>query len=199
LILLIDNFDSFTYNLYQYFSEEYANVKVIRNNELTVEKVDSLQPEAIILSPGPGLPADHAICTDIVKAFHQSIPMIGICLGQQIIAEAFGAELTQAKNIKHGKTSFITHNSTGPFSYLPQPLEVMRYHSFVVNKESMPECLEITATSLEDHEIMAIQHRTNPVFGLQFHPESIGSTSGKQMIKNLLRQIREEHTYEKLS
>ncbi|MFA1822866.1 aminodeoxychorismate/anthranilate synthase component II [Virgibacillus oceani] len=194
MILLIDNFDSFTYNLYQYFSEAHANVEVIRNNEITVEKVNSLQPEVIIISPGPGLPKDHAICIDIVHAFYQSVPIIGICLGQQIIAEAFGAALTEAKNMKHGKTSFITHNNTGPFSYLSQPLEVMRYHSFVVDNQSMPESLEITATSLDDDEIMAIQHRNYPVFGLQFHPESIGSTSGKQMIQNLLREVREEFT-----
>lgn len=136
---------------------------------------------------------------EVVQHFYKKIPIIGICLGHQIIAEALGAELKPAKTIKHGKTSLVTHNGLGLFSYMSQPLEVMRYHSFVVDKETVPAHLEVVATSLEDNEIMAIKHRTLPVYGVQFHPESIGTTTGKKMIRNVLNEIGKELNYETLS
>ncbi|OZU88956.1 aminodeoxychorismate/anthranilate synthase component II [Virgibacillus indicus] len=200
MILLIDNFDSFTFNIYQYFSEEGIEVEVIRNNQLSLGQIEALQPEAIIISPGPGLPEKAGICIELVKAFYKDIPILGICLGHQIIGEALGAELRKAKQIKHGKTSLITHNGLGIFSYLSQPLEVMRYHSYVIDKLTLPHELEIAATSLEDNEIMAIKHHSYPVYGVQFHPESIGTKTGKQIIRNFLEEIgREIHQNEKLS
>lgn len=200
MILLIDNFDSFTFNIYQYFSEEGIEIKVARNNQLSLEQIEDLQPDAIIISPGPGLPDKSGICTDVVKAFYKKIPILGICLGHQIIGEALGGALKKAKQIKHGKTSLITHNGLGIFSYLSQPLEVMRYHSFVIDKKSLPDELEVAATSLEDGEIMAIKHHSYPVYGVQFHPESIGTETGKQIIRNFLEEIgKETHQNEKLS
>lgn len=200
MILLIDNFDSFTFNIYQYFSEDGIEVEVIRNNQLSLGQIESIQPEAIIISPGPGLPEKSGICIELVKAFYKKIPILGICLGHQIIGEALGAELRKAKQIKHGKTSLITHNGLGIFSYLSQPLEVMRYHSYVIDKLTLPHELEIAATSLEDNEIMAIKHHSYPVYGVQFHPESIGTKTGKQIIRNFLEEIgREIHQNEKLS
>lgn len=199
MMLLIDNFDSFTYNIYQYFSEEEKEINVVRNNKITLAEIERLQPEAIIISPGPGLPVEAGICMEVVQHFYKKIPIIGICLGHQIIAEALGAELKPAKTIKHGKTSLVTHNGLGLFSYMSQPLEVMRYHSFVVDKATVPPHLEVVATSLEDNEIMAIKHRSFPVFGVQFHPESIGTATGKKMISNVLNEIGKELKHETLS
>lgn len=192
MILLMDNYDSFTYNIYQYFSEESKKVSVIRNDQITLTEIEELAPEAIVISPGPGLPDQTGICVDMVKAFHKKIPILGICLGQQIIAQALGGSVTKAKQIKHGKTSLITHEDSGLFQNLPRPLEVMRYHSFVVDRVTLPSHLEITATSLEDNEIMAVQHHDYPVYGVQFHPESIGTDTGNHMIRNFLHEIRKE-------
>ncbi|MEN1968501.1 aminodeoxychorismate/anthranilate synthase component II [Lentibacillus sp. N15] len=189
MILLIDNYDSFTYNLYQYFSEENAEVKVVRNDAIRISEIEALQPEAIIISPGPGLPLHAGRCIEIVQTFYQKLPILGVCLGHQIIGAALGATIKPANVIKHGKTSRITHNGLGLFSYLTQPLEVMRYHSFVIDPECHPPELEVTATSLDDNEIMAIKHRQYPVYGVQFHPESIGTNTGKKIIRNFLDEI----------
>ncbi|MFD2627311.1 anthranilate synthase component II [Oceanobacillus kapialis] len=198
MILLLDNYDSFTYNVYQYVSEAGKEVLVRRNDDITIQEVERLDPEAIIISPGPGLPAESGICLELVSRLHRSIPILGICLGQQVIAEALGGTLRQAKQLKHGKTSLITHKSSGLFRYLRQPLEVMRYHSYVVEKDTLPPSLEVMAKSLEDGEIMAIQHNTLPLYGVQFHPESIGTTEGRKIIRNFLEEIREEFSYEEI-
>src|SRR5690625_603464 len=199
MILLIDNFDSFTYNIYQSFSEEGFEVKVIRNDEMTVAEIEILNPEAIIISPGPGKPEQTGICVELVKTFYKRIPILGICLGHYIIATAFDAELIEAQNIKHGKTALITHNGSGMFSYLSQPLEVMLYHSYVIGLNKFPHQIEITAKSLDTDEVMAIKHRTYPLYGLQFHPESIGTKTGKKMIRNFLEEIGRVRSHEAIS
>jgi anthranilate synthase/aminodeoxychorismate synthase-like glutamine amidotransferase len=190
--LLIDNYDSFTYNLYQYFSEQKVNVKVVRNDQISIKEIDALKPEAIIISPGPGTPEEAGICIETVQRFYQSVPILGVCLGHQTIAVALGGKLRQAKEIKHGKTSFISHNGQGVFTDLPEPVEVMRYHSLVIDEQVIPDSLKIVAKSIDDHEIMAVQHRQFPTYGIQFHPESIGTEVGKQMIRNFLQKSREE-------
>lgn len=195
MILLVDNFDSFTYNLYQYFSENDQHVEVIRNNKLTIKDVETFNPEAIIISPGPGVPQEAGICLEIVQYFYNKIPILGVCLGHQIIGEAMGATITKAKQIKHGKTSMIKHNESEVFQALPQPVEVMRYHSLVVDKPSVPKELIITAVADDDDEIMAFKHRSYPVYGIQFHPESIGTKTGKQIIHNFLKEIRKEKVF----
>ncbi|SFE15899.1 anthranilate synthase component 2/anthranilate synthase/phosphoribosyltransferase [Lentibacillus persicus] len=199
MILLIDNYDSFTYNVYHYLSSSGLDVQVYRNDRITIDKVALLNPEAIILSPGPGTPDDAGICSDIVASLYQSIPILGICLGQQVIAQTMGGSIKQAYSIKHGKTSLITHNGEELFSRLPQPLEVMRYHSLSVERASLSNDLKVTAESLDDNEIMALKHRHYPVYGIQFHPESIGTASGKEMIQNFLQTIGEGSYHEKLS
>lgn len=201
LILLIDNYDSFTYNIYQYVAALNVEIDVVRNDRITLVEIEALAPDAIILSPGPGLPNQAGICIDLVKTFYEKIPILGICLGQQAIAEAFGGMLTPAKVLKHGKTSLITHNGTGLFSYLGQPLEVMRYHSYVVDPQFLPAQLKSTATSLEDNELMAIQHTRFPVYGVQFHPESIGTATGMRILENFIQTIKErkEQDHETIS
>ena len=189
MILLIDNYDSFTYNIFHYFSSENVDIKVIRNDKLTSEDITELGPEAIIISPGPGTPETAGNCIQIVKDFYQKIPILGICLGHQIIASALGGKIKQATVIKHGKTSLITHNGLGLFSYLAQPLEVMRYHSLVVDLKTLPDELEVVATSMDDNEIMGIKHFRYPVYGIQFHPESIGTIAGKDIVRNFLKEI----------
>lgn len=190
MILLMDNYDSFTYNLYQYFCEADVEVNVVRNDVITVNEIEKMNPEAIVISPGPGLPKQAGNCIEIIQHFYKQIPILGICLGHQAITEAFGGSLRQAKEIKHGKTSLVTHNGKGIFNQLPNPLEVMRYHSYVSNE--LPAELEVVSASMEDDEIMAIAHKEYPVFGVQFHPESIGTTTGKTMILNFLKEIRKE-------
>ncbi|MFP7299960.1 anthranilate synthase component II [Neobacillus niacini] len=199
MILLIDNFDSFTFNLYQYLGELGETVSVIRNNQLTIEQIREMNPKAIILSPGPGKPEEAGICIEVIQKLYQEFPILGICLGHQAIGAAFGSEIKRASFIKHGKTSQITHNGFGIFSYLPSPLEVMRYHSLVVDKDTLSSDLECVAQSMDDQEVMAIRHRYYPVFGLQFHPESIGTPSGKQLLKNFLTQIEGKMKNEEFS
>ncbi|MBM7540896.1 anthranilate synthase component II [Amphibacillus cookii] len=198
MILLIDNYDSFTYNLYQYISELGEQVKVVRNDQITLTEIESLSPEAIVLSPGPGAPKEAGICIDVVKAFEQKIPILGICLGHQAIGEAYGATVSHAKFVKHGKTSQIKHHHDHIFQDLNDTIEVMRYHSLVILKETLPPCLTVTAMSLEDQEIMAVKHNDFPIYGMQFHPESIGTTDGKKLLANFLTTIREEDKGEKL-
>ncbi|MBT2734134.1 aminodeoxychorismate/anthranilate synthase component II [Bacillus sp. ISL-7] len=198
MILLIDNFDSFTFNLYQYLGELGEQITVLRNNQLSMDQIRDLNPKAIILSPGPGKPEDAGICIELIQTFYNKIPILGICLGHQAIGAAFGGEIQRATLIKHGKTSLISHRSGGLFNGLPNPLEVMRYHSLIIEKSSIPEELECIAHSDDDQEIMAIKHREYPIFGLQFHPESIGTPSGKQILKNFLNEIERMNKSEEL-
>jgi anthranilate synthase component II len=198
MILLIDNFDSFTFNLYQYLGELGEQITVFRNNQLNMEQIEALNPKAIILSPGPGKPEDAGICIELIQTFYNKIPILGICLGHQAIGAAFGGKILRATSIKHGKTSMISHPSVGLFEDLPTPLEVMRYHSLIIEKGSVPDVLECIAYSVEDKEIMAIKHRQYPIFGLQFHPESIGTPSGKQILNNFLNEIERMKENEEL-
>ena len=185
MIILIDNYDSFTFNLYQYLGELGKEVKVYRNDEITVEKISSKSPEAIVLSPGPGRPQDAGICIEVVNHFKGKVPLLGVCLGHQSIAEAFGAKIIHAPSIFHGKPSLIHHNQNGIFASLNNPLTVGRYHSLVIDKESLPNCFSIIAET-EDKIIMAIQHNDLPITGIQFHPESILTEQGREIMKNFL-------------
>ncbi len=185
MILLIDNYDSFTFNLYQYFGVFTEDIKVVRNDKITLDEVRALSPKAIVLSPGPKSPAEAGICVDLVKTFYKEIPILGICLGHQSIGYALGAKVSYAKKLCHGKQSEITHDGKGIFDGVPSPLKVARYHSLAVYEEGLPEELEVSART-EDGEVMAIRHKEYPVFGLQFHPESIYTEHGKRLIENFL-------------
>ncbi|KHD84389.1 anthranilate synthase component II [Heyndrickxia ginsengihumi] len=199
MILLLDNYDSFTYNLYQYLCEMDEEVKVFRNDHITVEEIEALAPEAIIVSPGPGIPEDAGISVDVITRLYKKIPILGVCLGHQAIGKAFGATIEKAKTIMHGKTSFIEHNGKDLFKNIQVPFKVMRYHSLVIEEKSMPAELEITARSTDDHEIMAVKHREYKVFGVQFHPESIGTEEGKAILRNFLEEVRRVEQYETIS
>ena len=190
MILLIDNYDSFTYNLYQQISMLGKDVKVVRNDELTITEVEALQPEAIILSPGPGTPDEAGITVDVVKELYTKFPILGICLGHQSIGQAFGSNIVQAKSIMHGKLSTLNYKRTGLFAHLDNDVVVMRYHSLSIEPSTLHEDFIVTATSSDDGEIMAIQHKHYPVFGLQFHPESIGTKEGSQMVLAFIEQFQ---------
>jgi anthranilate synthase component 2 len=187
-LLVIDNYDSFTYNLVQYFGELGARPVVLRNDELTVEQVAAFAPRAIVLGPGPCTPADAGICIPLIQRLGADVPMLGVCLGHQAMGEAYGGNVVRApRGVMHGKTSMVTHDGTGLFDGMPNPLEVMRYHSLVVEFASFPSALEITATATDDpEEIHALRHREHPVWGVQFHPESILTVRGKHMLENFL-------------
>ncbi len=189
-ILILDNYDSFAYNLVQYVGMLEAEPAVYRNDAITVEEVKTkLRPDGIIISPGPGNPSnpkDFGVCTEILTTLSHSIPTLGICLGHQGIGHVYGGEITHAGKIMHGKLSKIKHNGRDMFEGVPNPVEGVRYHSLVVRKDGLPKELEITASSLDDDEIMGIRHREYPIFGIQFHPESIKTTDGLHMIKNFL-------------
>ena len=188
MILLIDNYDSFSYNLYQLVGEIHPDIKLIRNDEMTVEQIRDLKPEHIILSPGPGRPEDAGVCMEIVNAIHD-IPMLGVCLGHQAICAAFGATVTYAKKLMHGKQSTVTFDPACPlFHGCPASAPVARYHSLAADAETMPEALQITALTA-DGEIMAVQHRQCPIYGVHFHPESILTPDGKQMLKNFIKEM----------
>ncbi len=189
MILLIDNYDSFTYNLYQYIGEIYEYIKVVRNDQLSLEDIESLNPQGIILSPGPGIPENAGICIDVVKKFGEQIPILGICLGHQAIGCAYGGKVVRANNIMHGKTSEISVKQNKLFENLENHTRVMRYHSLIIEKNTFPEQLIITGESLDDGEIMAVKHKEHEVYGLQFHPESILTENGKVMIKNFVEGI----------
>ncbi len=188
MILLIDNYDSFSYNLYQLIGEMEPDIKVIRNDELNTDEIDALSPSHIILSPGPGKPADAGICIDAVKKLYKKYPILGVCLGHQAICEAFGADIIHAKILMHGKTSVISIKNEGIFSGLSENIPVARYHSLAVCKTTLPDCLKITAYA-DDGEIMAVSHTSYPVFGVQFHPESILTPDGKKILQNFLGGI----------
>ena len=186
MILMIDNFDSFTYNLVQYLRQLGAEVQVARNNALTVDAVAQLAPEAIVVSPGPGQPQSAGISMDAIRTFSGRIPILGICLGHQAIAAAFGSKIIAARQLMHGKTSTVTADGQAVYRGISKPFKAMRYHSLAVERASLPDCLTVTAES-EDGEIMGIRHRTHMTEGLQFHPESIMTTVGKRLLRNFLR------------
>jgi anthranilate synthase component 2 len=189
MLLMIDNYDSFTFNIVQYFGELGADVKVIRNDEIDVDGIAALEPEQLVISPGPCTPAEAGVSVDAIKAFAGRIPILGVCLGHQSIGQAFGGKVVHARAVMHGKTSPIHHRSVGIFSDLPNPFEATRYHSLVVEREGLPDCLEVTAWTERDgaeDEIMGLRHRQLDVQGVQFHPESILTEHGHQMLKNFL-------------
>lgn len=189
MILLIDNYDSFTFNVYHQLAI-HEDVKVVRNDELTVAQIDEMQPTAIVLSPGPGTPKEAGICIEVIKQLHGKYPILGICLGHQAIGEAFGANIVRAKHIMHGKTSLVHYKNSGLFQGFTSDVEIMRYHSLIIERDSLSNDFEIIATAQDDGEIMAIQHKTYPLFGLQFHPESIGTICGEKYIENFVREVR---------
>ena len=192
MILLIDNYDSFTYNLYQYLGELGESIIVKRNDELTISEIKEMNPEAIVISPGPGRPEEAGNCVEVIQQLHTSFPILGICLGHQAIGYSFGAKITKAEKIMHGKVSEIRHQNKAIFQSFPQNLKVMRYHSLVIQKDTLPAQFEVLATSTDDDEIMAIKHHDYPLHGMQFHPESIGTEVGSRLLKQFLREIREE-------
>jgi anthranilate synthase/aminodeoxychorismate synthase-like glutamine amidotransferase len=183
MLLLIDNYDSFTYNLYQYLGELGATVEVVRNDALTVEDIDAMAPERIIISPGPGTPDDAGISKDVIRRFAETTPILGVCLGHQCIGEVFGGIVEGAGEIKHGKVSRVTHDGRGVFAGLPSPIEATRYHSLAIRPDSVPGVLEVSARS-ETGVIMGVRHRELPVEGVQFHPESILTPGGHQILRN---------------
>jgi anthranilate synthase/aminodeoxychorismate synthase-like glutamine amidotransferase len=191
MILMIDNYDSFTYNLVQYIAQLGCEVVVYRNDEITVDEIAGLNPAAIFLSPGPCSPKEAGITVDVIKAYHKTIPMMGVCLGHQSIGYAFGGNVIRAERIMHGKTSPVHHNNETIFKGLPNPFIAGRYHSLIVEKSSLPSCLEITAETPEG-EIMGLRHREYLVEGIQFHPESILTPNGKRIIRNFLNMIGEK-------
>lgn len=185
MIVIIDNYDSFTYNLYQYVGEINPDVQVFRNDQITVDELKELAISHIIISPGPGFPKDSGISMDVIKEFGRKIPTLGVCLGHQAIGQVFGADIQHARKMVHGKTSLIDHQGKGLFKGLRCPLKVTRYHSLIVKEDSVPDALMVTATS-SDGEIMALQHRELPIYGVQFHPESIATEGGKRLLSNFL-------------
>lgn len=186
MLVLIDNYDSFTYNLVQYFQILKQEVRVFKHDEISIDQIESLKPDHLVISPGPGNPDQAGISLDIIKKFVGRIPILGVCLGHQCIGQYYGAKIIQAQQIMHGKTSSILHNQQGLFQNLSNPLSVTRYHSLVIDPETLPDCLAITAQDSRG-EIMAIAHRTLPIHGVQFHPESILSEHGLLIFKNFLR------------
>ena len=189
MLFLLDNYDSFTYNLVQYLGELGATMKVARNDKITVDEVERLEPEGIVISPGPGTPDDGGISLDLVRRFHTCMPILGVCLGHQAIGQAFGGTVTRAPKQMHGKTSRIHHDGRGVFAALPQDFEATRYHSLVVLEEGFPAELEVSARA-EDGEIMGLRHRRFPVEGVQFHPESVLTGQGKALLRNFLELTR---------
>jgi anthranilate synthase component 2 len=192
MLLMIDNYDSFTYNLVQYFGELGAEVRVVRNDQIGVEEVGAMAPERIVISPGPCTPREAGISMDVIRAYGERIPILGVCLGHQCLGAVYGGEVVHAREIMHGKTSPVTHTGAGVFHGLPTPYEATRYHSLVVARESVPDALEVTAWTTRDDgsvdEIMGLRHRELPVQGVQFHPESILTEHGHALLKNFLEQ-----------
>ena len=189
MLLVVDNYDSFTYNLVQYLGELGEHPHVVRNDAISLDEVGALGPTAIVISPGPKTPAEAGICIPLIKRFGPEIPILGVCLGHQAIGEAYGGKVVRApRGVMHGKTSRVLHDGTGLFEGVPSPLEVMRYHSLVVEAGSLPKALTVTATAVDDStEIHAMKHASHPVWGVQFHPESILTQRGKRILENFLR------------
>jgi anthranilate synthase/aminodeoxychorismate synthase-like glutamine amidotransferase len=189
MLLVIDNYDSFTYNLVQYLGEFGQQVRVARNNEVSVDDVERMCPEAIVISPGPCTPNEAGISLEVISRLAGKIPILGVCLGHQAIGQAFGGKVIRAKEVVHGKTSRVFHDDKGLFAGLPNPFEATRYHSLIVERSSLPDCLEITAKTW-DEEIMGLRHKSIPVEGVQFHPESFLTKVGKDILRNFLRLAR---------
>tara|TARA_R110002072_G_scaffold284396_4_gene448628 strand:- start:92769 stop:93350 length:582 start_codon:yes stop_codon:yes gene_type:complete len=191
MILMIDNYDSFTYNIVQYLGELGADVQVFRNDAIMLEDIEALAPEKIVISPGPCTPSEAGISIDVIKTFAGRIPLLGVCLGHQAIGQAYGADVIRAREVMHGKLSSIYHENTGVFSGLPSPFTATRYHSLVIDKDTLPDCLEVTAWTRHadgsQDEIMGVRHKTLAVEGVQFHPESILSEHGHQLLNNFLQ------------
>ena len=185
MILMLDNYDSFTYNLVQYFGELKADLQVYRNDALSVTKIKKMHPGRIVISPGPGRPEDAGVSVDVIKELSSTIPTLGVCLGHQAIGYAFGGKIVSAKQLMHGKTSQIYHNDDKLFKSIPNPFEATRYHSLVIEKKTLPKCLEVIAWT-KDKEIMGVRHKDFPLWGVQFHPESILTKSGRDILKNFL-------------
>lgn len=193
---MIDNYDSFTYNIVHYLAELGANVIVKRNDQISVEEIENYEPEALVISPGPCTPNEAGISVKAIRYYAGKLPILGVCLGHQSIGVAFGAKIRKAKTLKHGKSSKIEHTGEGILKGLPNPFEAIRYHSLVIDEKTLPKELKITARSLDDNEIMAIQHREFPIYGVQFHPESIGFNEnyrkwGLQILDNFLKLAKE--------
>ena len=185
MILMIDNYDSFTYNLVQYMGELGADIRVERNDRISIDEIESLAPEKIVISPGPCTPAKAGISVEVIKYFSGKVPVLGVCLGHQSVGAAFGGEIIKAGKLMHGKTSEVRHDGKTLFKDLPNPFTATRYHSLVLNRKTLPDCFEITAES-DDNEIMGIRHKGLPVEGVQFHPESILTPNGKDLLKNFI-------------
>ncbi|GBD38131.1 Aminodeoxychorismate/anthranilate synthase component 2 [bacterium HR37] len=196
MILVIDNYDSFTYNLVHYLGEMGEEIQVFRNDKITLEEIGRMSPEMIVISPGPCTPKEAGISVEVIREFGGKIPILGVCLGHQSIGYAFGGKIVRAKRLLHGKTSLIYHDGKGIYSGLPNPFEATRYHSLVVDRDSLPRELEVTAWT-DENEIMGIRHREYPIEGVQFHPESILTRHGKDLLKNFLRISREYNEHNK--
>lgn len=192
MLLMIDNYDSFTYNIVQYFGELGQEVEVYRNDQITLEMIETMNPEFLVISPGPCTPTEAGVSVEAIKHFAGKIPIMGVCLGHQSIGQAFGGNIVRAKEVMHGKTSPVYHKDAGMFSELPNPVQTTRYHSLVIEQASLPDCLEITAWTQDADgnmdEIMGVRHKTLAIEGVQFHPESILTEQGHQMLKNFLDQ-----------
>ena len=188
MLLMIDNYDSFTYNLVQYFGELGQEVKVFRNDEITLAEIEALNPQYLVLSPGPCTPNEAGISVPAIHHFAGKLPIMGVCLGHQSIGQAFGGKIIHAKQLMHGKVSPVAHHDIGMFRDIPNPVTCTRYHSLVIERESLPDCLEITAWT-DDGEIMGVRHKTLPIEGVQFHPESILTQHGHQMLDNFLKEF----------
>jgi len=187
MLLIIDNYDSFTYNLVQYFGEMGVDMQVHRNDQITTDQIAKLKPERICISPGPCTPKEAGISCEVIERFGQSTPILGVCLGHQSIGHVFGGEVVRADRLMHGKTSLIKHTGKSVFANLPNPFTATRYHSLLVKRATLPECLEITAVAEDDEsEIMGLRHKQFPIHGVQFHPESILTAEGKRLLKNFL-------------
>ncbi len=184
---MIDNYDSFTYNLVQYFGELGADLKVFRNDKITLDQIKKMKPSRIVISPGPGRPEAAGVSVDLIKEFSSKIPILGVCLGHQAIGFAFGGKIKHAKKLMHGKTSFIYHDEKEIFKGLKNPFEATRYHSLVIDPKTLPRCLEVTAKT-QDKEIMGLRHKKFPLWGVQFHPESILTKEGKSLLNNFLNE-----------
>jgi anthranilate synthase component II len=184
-VLVVDNYDSFVYNLVQYLGELGAQPLVHRHDELTIGQIEALEPDAVLISPGPGRPEDAGVSNDVIVRLGERVPVLGVCLGHQCIGQVFGGDVVRAPEVMHGKTSLIRHHDAGVFEGLPQPLEATRYHSLVVDRASVPDCLEVTAET-DDGVVMGLRHRDLPVEGVQFHPESILTVGGHDLLRNFL-------------